>query len=79
MAAPTTKEKTKTYVFPFLDGIDSPKQDFYSINDKDYILKRGEAIDLPESVYDYIMEQEKAKLEAIKRARAIGLKEPKKG
>ena len=74
----TATKKTKTYILPFLEGIDSPKQEFYSINGKDYILKRGEAIELPEDVYDYIMEQEKAKLEAIKRARAIGLKEPTK-
>lgn len=78
MATEATKAKTKTYVLPFLEGVDAPKQEFYSINNKDYILVRGEAIDLPEEVYDYIVEQEKAKLEAIKKARSLSLKEPSK-
>ncbi len=78
MATEATKTKTKTYILPFLEGVDAPKQEFYSINNKDYILVRGEEIELPEDVYNYIIEQEKAKLEAIKKARAMTLKEPSK-
>jgi hypothetical protein len=78
MATEATKTKTKTYILPFLEGVDAPTQAFYSHNGRDYILKRGEAVELPEEVYDYIVEQEKAKLEAIKKARSLALKEPSK-
>lgn len=76
--ATATEKKTKTYILPFPEGSDAPKQTFYSIAGKDYILRYGEEIELPEHVYDYIMEQERAKLDAVKRSRALSLKEPKK-
>ena len=77
MATEEKKSKRIRYTLPFLDS-GSSTQEFYSINGKDYIIKRGETVELPEEVYNFITEQEKAKNEAIKRAMAEGFKEPEK-
>lgn len=71
-------EKTIPYTLPYLEGVDAPKQEFYSIAGKDYILRRGETIDLPESVYNFIMQQEKEKAEYMRKKRALAIKDPKK-
>ena len=76
MSVEEKKIKTVRYTLPFLEGSDAPTQEFYSINGKDYIIKRGEAVSLPENVYNYIIKQEEAKNEAIRRAMAKSFKDP---
>lgn len=57
-------EKKIPYKLRKLPGKDANQDEFYSINGKDYIIKRGVTVEMPEELYNYIIEQERAEEEA---------------
>ena len=44
---------------------------YWSINERDWLIKRGEEVEVPKFLADKIWEQEEAKEEAYKRREAI--------
>ena len=44
---------------------------YWSINERDWLIKRGEEVEVPKFLADKIYEQEEAKEEAYKRREAI--------
>lgn len=67
--AETTKQnkeerKTKTLLIPRDDNPKAPTEEFFSINFKNYLIKKGEPVEVPEELYNVWMEQQKAKAEA---------------
>lgn len=54
-----------------------PQQEFYSINFKNYIIKRGEYVEVPEELAKMIEEQDEALEYANKYSDSVKNKEPK--
>ena len=52
------------------------QDEFYSYNFKDYIIKRGETVEVPEGLAELIENGEKAEEAAIEYADKKGLREP---
>lgn len=73
-----TKEvakETKTIRLPIVKG--EALEEFYSINFKNYIIKRGENVEVPKELYDLIMEQQEAADEAYIRSEELKMKADK--
>ncbi len=58
--ANATKAKRVTVKIPKLRGIDAVQEEFFSVNGKNYIIKRGEEVEIPEEVAEVIRNGEKA-------------------
>ena len=58
--ATTKKEKRVTVRLPRLPGQNANQEEFFSVNGKNYIIKRGETVVLPEEVAEVIRNAEKA-------------------
>ena len=64
------EEKLVTITLPFTRTL---KDDVYvSINDRDWLIKRGEAVQVPECVAEVLQHQEKMLLEAIQYEASVG-------
>lgn len=55
-----TKEKRVTVRLPRLPGQNAIQEEFFSVNGKNYIVKRGEEVEIPEEVAEVIRNAEKA-------------------
>ena len=71
-----TKEKTVKITLPLLPGKNVSQDVFVSVNFKTYKLRRGEEIEIPESVYNVIMESQKAANEEIRERNRRALRTP---
>ena len=54
------KSKKVTVRLPRLPGQNAIQEEFYSVNGKNYIIKRGETVEIPEEVAEVIRNAEKA-------------------
>ena len=55
-----TKSKRVTGRLPKLPGQNAIQEEFFSVNCKNYIIKRGETVEIPEEVAEVIRNAEKA-------------------
>ncbi len=55
-----TKKKRVTVRLPRLSGQNAIQEEFFSVNGKNYIIKRGETVEIPEEVAEVIRNGEKA-------------------
>lgn len=56
----TAKGKRVTVRLPRLPGQNANQEEFFSVNGKNYIIKRGETVEIPEEVAEVIRNAEKA-------------------
>lgn len=56
----TTKSKRVTVRLPKLPGQNAIQEEFFSVNGKNYLIKRGETVEIPEEVAEVIRNGEKA-------------------
>ena len=56
----TTKSKRVTVRLPKLPGQNAIQEGFFSVNGKNYLIKRGETVEIPEEVAEVIRNAEKA-------------------
>ena len=61
-----TKRKRVTVKLPRLSGQNAVQEEFFSVNGKNYIIKRGEEVEIPEEVAEVIRNAEKADEYAMK-------------
>ena len=54
------KEKRVTVRLPRLNGQNAIQEEFFSVNGKNYRIKRGETVEIPEEVAEVIRNSEKA-------------------
>lgn len=59
-----TKKMVKVRL-PRLEGQNAPKEEFYSVNFKNYIIQRGVEVEVPEEIAEVIRNQEEAKNAAL--------------
>lgn len=55
-----TESKRVTVRLPRLQGQNAIQEEFFSVNGKNYIIKRGETVEIPEEVAEVIRNAEKA-------------------
>lgn len=55
-----TKSKRVTVRLPRLPGQNAIQEEFFSVNGKNYRIKRGETVEIPEEVAEVITNAEKA-------------------
>ena len=55
-----TKGRRVTVRLPKLPGQNAIQEEFFSVNGKNYIIKRGETVEIPEAVAEVIRNGEKA-------------------
>lgn len=60
-----TKGKKITVRLPRLSGQNAIQEEFFSVNGKNYIIKRGETVEVPEEVAEVIENAEKAEEYAL--------------
>lgn len=61
-----TKGKRVTVTLPRLPGQNAIQEEFFSVNGKNYMIKRGEEVEIPEEVAEVIRNAEKAEAYAMK-------------
>lgn len=61
-----TKVRRVTVRLPRLQGQGANQEEFFSVNGKNYIIKRGETVEIPEEVAEVIRNAEKAEEYAMK-------------
>lgn len=62
----TTKGKRVTVTLPMLPGQNAIQEEFFSVNGKNYIIKRGEEVEIPEAVAEVIRNAQNAELYAMR-------------
>jgi hypothetical protein len=60
------KGKKITVMLPLNRGQNANQDEFFSVNGKNYIIKRGEEVEIPEEVAEVIRNSEKADVYALK-------------
>lgn len=72
----TPKEEEKVAVFlPRIPDPNAPQEEFYSINFKNYLIRRGEKVYVPKELKAIIDEQMRAESEAIDYVSKLGIRE----
>ena len=61
-----TNGKKVTVKLPRLRGQNAIQEEFFSVNGKNYLIKRGETVEIPEEVAEVIRNGEKAEEAALK-------------
>ena len=61
-----TKGKRVLVKLPRLQGMNAVQEEFFSVNGRNYMIKRGEEVEIPEEVAEVILNGEKADDYAIK-------------
>lgn len=69
-------KKTRTVFLPLLEGENAPTQEFVSLNFKNYIIRRGEYVEVPEEIAALLDEREHARQAAMKEALRLKVREP---
>lgn len=59
-ASDNAKGTRVTVRLPRLPGQNARQEEFYSVNGKNYLIKRGETVEIPEEVAEVIRNAEKA-------------------
>lgn len=77
MATAQAEKKVKTRL-PMLPGKHASQEVFVALNFKTYRIKRGEDVEISESVYNVITESEKARDDEIRAKQKLAVKEPAK-
>ena len=80
--ADTTKKATENAKrvevrLPRNKGQNANQDEFFSVNFKNYIIKRGETVEIPEEVAEVIRNAEKAEEYAMQYAEEKAMREPK--
>ena len=70
-----TTARTVKVRLPRKEGHNASQQEFYSLNFKNYIIKRGVEVEVPEELAEVILNGEKAEEAAIQYAEDHKLKE----
>lgn len=65
------KSKRVTVRLPKLPGQNAIQEEFFSVNGKNYIIKRGETVEIPEEVAEVIRNAEKAEEYALNYVEAL--------
>jgi len=81
MATTTKKESESKKIqvrLPRNPGQNANQDEFFSVNGKNYIIKRGEYVDIPVELYEVIVNGEKAEEAAFKFAEEQAVREPSK-
>lgn len=73
----STEKKVKV-TLPLLPGKNASQDMFVALNFKTYRIKRGEEVEIPESVYNVILESQRAKDAEIRAKQKLAVKEPTK-
>lgn len=74
----TTGNAKKVQVrLPRNSGQNANQDEFFSVNFKNYIIKRGETVEIPEEVAEVIRNAEKAEEYAMQYAEEKAMREPK--
>lgn len=73
-----TESKRVTVRLPRLPGQNAIQEEFFSVNGKNYIIKRGETIEIPEEVAEVIRNGEKAEEYALQYVDGLVQKEKEK-
>ncbi len=68
----TTKAKRVTVTLPRLHGQNAIQEEFFSVNGKNYIIKRGEEVEIPEEVAEVIRNAQKAEEYAMNYVDELG-------
>lgn len=71
--------KTKTIFLPLLEGTNAPAEQFVGYNGIPYRIRRGESVEVPEPVYDMIMDSERARTAGIRERHKMAIKTAVKG
>ena len=66
-----TNGKRVTVRLPRLPGQNANQEEFFSVNGKNYIIKRGETVEIPEEVAEVIRNAEKAEEYAMNYADSL--------
>lgn len=66
-----TREKRVTVRLPKLKGSNAIQEEFFSVNGKNYIIKRGETVEIPDDVAEVIRNAEKAEEYAMEYAEGL--------
>ena len=61
-----TKEQRVMVKLPRLSGQNAIQEEFFSVNGRNYLIKRGEYVEVPKEVEEVIFNAEKAEDYAIK-------------
>ncbi len=69
-------EKKVMVKLPRLSGHNANQDEFFSVNFKNYIIKRGEYVEIPIEVYEVIKNSEKAEDAAFKFVEDHKLRQP---
>ena len=75
VATAETTAKTVKVRLPRKEGHNASQQEFYSLNFKNYIIKRGVEVEVPEELAEVILNGERAEEAAIQYAEEKKLKE----
>ena len=67
----TTKSKRVTVTLPRLPGQNANQEEFFSVNGKNYIIKRGIEVEIPEEVAEVIRNAQKAEEYAMNYVEAL--------
>lgn len=74
----TTNNAKRVQVrLPRNSGQNANQDEFFSVNFKNYIIKRGETVEIPEEVAEVIRNAEKAEEYAMQYAEEKAVREPK--
>ena len=73
-----TKGKRVTVRLPRLPGQNAIQEEFYSVNGRNYRLKRGETVEIPEELAEVIRNNEKAEEYAMHYIDGLGKAEADK-
>lgn len=71
-------KKTATIRLPRNPGQNANQDEFFSVNFKNYMIKRGEYIEVPDEIAALIMDNEQAEDAALRFIEANGMKTPGK-
>ena len=74
--AKAKKPETVSVKLPRNKGKDAVQEEFFSVNFKNYLIKRGVYVEVPIEVYEVIENAEKAEDYAVEYAEAKAVREP---
>lgn len=73
----TPEQTTFQIRLPKLKGENAQQTEFYSVNGKNFLLKRGEYINVPRELYEVILNSQNAEEDADRYAESVAVREPR--
>lgn len=71
-------ERRVQIMLPLLEDPKAPREEYFAVNGKSFIIRRGEYVKVPEYVAEVIANSQAARMAAIKFVDEKALREPKK-